>query len=108
MKFFLFIVFSLCSLVANSAEWIDINLNQIEVTAPAAGGEGLFFAKDTPYVTSFSCPSNRYVVIRDQKLADRAISMALYAKSTSGKLRVYVSGCDSQGVISGVGVMLLP
>jgi len=91
---------------AFSAEWIEANLNQIEI-AGAGVLEGLYFAKDSPYQTSFSCSLNRYISIRgDQKLADRALSLALYAKTTPAKLKIYVVGCDAQGYLEGKQVML--
>lgn len=89
-----------------AAEWIEANLNQIEL-AGAGVTEGVYFAKDTPYQTSYTCPNSRYIVVKETKMADRTLSLALYAKSTSSKLRIYITGCDAQGYLNGVQSMLV-
>ncbi len=40
-------------------------------------------------------------------LADRALSVALFAKSSGGKVKIYVSGCDPDGYLQGLSVMLV-
>ncbi|RYY73348.1 MAG: hypothetical protein EOO52_18275 [Gammaproteobacteria bacterium] len=100
---------SLISFPVFSGEWLDVNLNQIELT-PTNGGnyaEGIWFSSPTPYATSLTCANNRYITIKDTKLADRTLSIALYAKATSAKIRVYVNGCDSQGYLNGIQSMLI-
>lgn len=90
-------------------EWLEAHLGQIEMT-PSEGwvtGPGIWFAASQPYVTNISCPHNRYISIRDGVLADRALSAALYAKSSGGKVKVYVSGCDVDGYLQGLSVMLV-
>ena len=102
-------VMGVASLPALGAEWVEANLNQIELT-PANGGdvpEGIWFASPTPYVTSLTCSNNRYISVKDTKLADRTLSIALYAKATSARVRVYVTGCDSQGYLNGIQTMLV-
>lgn len=66
----------------------ELNLNQIEL-AGAGATEGICFANPTPYQTSYTCAKARYLVVKETKLADRALSLALYAKSTQIKLRIY-------------------
>jgi|GEM_PF-6592450 len=100
---------SIISLPVLCAEWVEVNLNQIELS-PTNGGivpEGIWFASPTPYQTSLACPNNRYVSVKDAKLVDRTLSIALYAKATSAKVRVYVNGCDPQGYLNGVQTMLI-
>lgn len=95
--------------IASAGEWVDINLNQIELT-PSTGWntpEGVWFAKDTPYQTSYNCEKNRYVSVKDKVLADRTLALALYAKSTGAKLKIHVTGCDSQGYLNGASTMLV-
>lgn len=89
-----------------AGEWVEASLNQIEL-AGTGTTEGVYFAKDAPYQTSFTCTKNTYISVKDTKLADRTLSLALYAKSTSAKLKIYVTGCDAQGYINGVQAMLL-
>ncbi|WP_062270575.1 hypothetical protein [Endozoicomonas arenosclerae] len=94
---------------APPGQWVTLSLDQIELT-PASGwftGEGVWFASDTPYESSFDCTKSRYVVIKDKVFADRALSLALYAKSMNLKLRAYVVGCDSLGHLEGRSVMLI-
>lgn len=94
---------------APPGSWVTASLDQIELT-PAQGwftGEGVWFASITPYQTQFDCSNSRYIVIYDSKLADRTLSVALYAKSTGGTVKIYVTGCDSQGYLVGKSVMLV-
>lgn len=92
---------------AYSAEWIELNLNQIEV-APStdANGESIYFYNPTKYVSQYSCSKGNYISIKEAKLADRALSLALYAKSTGETLKAYVKGCDSNGHLDGANLML--
>lgn len=104
MKICIALLFTMFAHSSVAGEWLNADLNQIE--AAAGSIEGIYFAKPAPYVTTYTCVKNRYIVIKEQKLADRTLSLALYAKSTGIRLRIYVEGCDALGHLNGTQVML--
>jgi len=89
--------------------WVVVSLDHIEIT-PSQGWfvhEGVWFVNPTPHQTQFNCTKSIYVGIADTTMANRALSVALYAKSSGGAMKVYVTGCDSEGGLIGSSVMLL-
>ena len=108
LRFVIFAIALIYGTNALSAQWIELHLGQIEILAETdSHREGVYFAKPTSYASQFSCSKDRYVVIRESKLADRAMSLALYAKSSNLSLKAYVVGCDSKCYLDGRSVMLL-
>ena len=90
-------------------QWVVISLDHIEITPSQEWftAEGIWFGSPTPYQTQFNCSRSDFISIVDPTLMNRALSVALYAKSAGSSMKVYVTGCDSRGVLVGQSVMLI-
>jgi hypothetical protein len=113
MKKYLTVLLISLSSACWSGEWIHVgnNLRQIEVaqaeSMPSAN-EGVYFMGNAPFVTQQGCTKSLYITIADEKLADRALSMGMFAIASDKTLKVYVDGCDANNYILGKVVLIAP
>lgn len=90
------------SSLSQAGEWVTLEANdllQVEIMqagALSSASEGVYFKHRTSFNTTLSCSKKQFVVFTDPKLADRALSVAMFASTTNKILKFYVDGCDQQ------------
>lgn len=91
----------LMPLFSYAGEWVTLepqNLMQYEIAQAGALGfanEGLYVRHKTSFSTTLTCAKKEFVVITDQKLADRTLSSLMFATTTNKTVRFYVDGCNN-------------
>lgn len=84
----------------SAGEWVAVrngDILQYEVSKQNAAGmfdEGLYIKHRSSFTTNVDCPKKDFVLIKDQKLADRAMSSLMYAAATNKSMQFYVEGCN--------------
>jgi hypothetical protein len=113
MKKLAILATALFSTFSQAGEWVTLEAKdflQVEIAQAGAlsfAAEGVYFKHKTTFNTSVSCSKKQFVVITDPKLADRALSVAMFASATSKTLQFYVDGCNNQ-YLHGKIVMMKP
>lgn len=105
MKFSITLFLVALSTVSNAGEWVSVRASDIlqyEVSKQNGAGmfdEGLYIKHRSSFTTTVDCPKKEFVLIKDQKLADRALSSLMYATATNKSMQFFVEGCN-QGYLS--------
>ena len=95
-----------CTVAAvNASEWVTLDpsdLLQVEVYqtgADAGKSEGVYFRAESDFSTTLTCSKKHTVVLTDATIADRALSMGMFAPSSGKTMQFYVTGCDNDHLL---------
>lgn len=100
MKVFSIFLFAILSTASVAGEWVSVRASDIlqyEVSKQNGAGmfdEGLYIKHRSSFTTAVDCPKKDFVLIKDQKLADRAMSSLMYATATNKSMQFFVEGCN--------------
>ena len=83
---------------AHAAQWVGpYAVATVEVSAA-----GLYFGRPGGFPNPDGCPAPPFIHVEgDANLINRTLSVALTGKAMGKQIRLYISGCSSQGYIRG-------
>ena len=98
----LIILFLIFSPYSYAAQWITLDsdsLAQIEVIEQGVHSfaeEGVYFKAKESLSVTLDCSKKEFLAIIDEKMADRALSLFMYAMSTGKSVSFYVDSCTNE------------
>jgi hypothetical protein len=113
MKILLLMITMFISSSAMAGAWISISPSEIEnielwqSNTNSTVNEGVYFRHKSQFSSSESCSNKSFIVVTDPKLADRALSVAIFAISTNKSIKLWVAGCDN-AYLHATAVMIIP
>ena len=102
LKMFAISILFLVAPHTNAAQWFTLNsdsLKQIELIEEGVHSfaeEGVYFKATEDFPVALDCSKKDFVAIVDEKMADRALSLIMYAISTGKSVQFYVDSCTNE------------